>query len=121
MFRVFLVPAMMYLAACMTSAPLPSLGGAQGASCVQNLDCSQGLFCMCQRCVAQEKQAYPSHCPHLDLISCDTSEGQCSEDCVDKTPRAQAECIENLWFCPESTQLIELCETELIDLDASVP
>ena len=77
--------------------------------------------CLCQRCIAREKQVYPSHCPHLELVSCDTSEGQCSDDCVDKTTIVEAECIENLWFCPENSQLVQLCEGELTDLDASVP
>ena len=121
MLRFFVVTNMIFLLACTTSAPGPSLGGAQGASCVQNLDCSQGLFCLCQRCIAQEKQIYPSHCPHLELVSCDTSNGQCTDDCEDKASIFEAECTENLWFCPENSQLVQLCEDQLTDLDASVP
>ena len=107
--------------ACTTNAPEATLGGAQGAACVQNLDCAQGLYCMCERCIARAKQTYPSHCPHLDLLTCDSSGGQCTELCEDIDAVQDAECIENLWFCPENQQLTQLCAIEETDLDASVP
>ena len=119
--RLLFVFGFVFYVGCTTAAPEPTLGGAQGAACVQNLDCAQGLYCMCERCIARDIQTYPSHCPHLELLLCDESEGQCTASCDETALVQEAECLENLWFCPENQQLIQLCTVDETDLDASIP
>jgi len=118
--RNLVIIGLILCSACLTSAPSSSIGNAQGAFCEQNLDCASGLYCLCERCISQESQIYPSQCPHIDLLSCDTSQGQCSADCADLSSLQEAECIENLWFCPNNTSLVQLCASQMIELDAGI-
>jgi hypothetical protein len=119
--RIFVIIGLSLCFGCLTSAPPTSVGHAQGATCEQNLDCASGLYCLCQRCISQERQVYPSQCPHLSLISCDVSEGVCTSNCTGLSDLQDAECIENLWFCPNNYRLAQLCESDENERDASIP
>ena len=105
---------------CLYTAPTATTGSEAGASCVEQLGCAAGLFCMCERCVAHATAVYPSWCPNLDQIACDQNEGVCVDSCGSQTSPNSAECKSGLWFCSESQILVHLCASAAETADAGL-
>ena len=129
--RIFLIFFLFGGASCLSSAPMATTGVAAGELCQANLDCDQGLLCMCNRCVAHSVQVYPAHCPQTShSLDCSKGEDTCVASCENRDNPVPATCNSGLWFCPETHILEQLCGSLPSDgwdagpeplLDASLP